>query len=265
MKCLQRFFTLFAVFAICLSLCITCYAEEFSDSSSSGDESAVETPVESPESSPVESVPIEALEPPPADDISMEVSDMPPVEETPVEALETLSDDFPEYSGTVYDSDNPLPVVVVEDEESYSVRSGRAGIPVLVIGDEPPGNPLFYGSGWVSGRDSILGDITIYFPIDTQTGHWGVDANGYLYNITSSSISGYLSGVYNNSVSASGFSYPRYRTSSGSSYATLYLTPENSNMDIATSNVPRVPVTQVLPYVMIFLMGGVFLCCMKRS
>lgn len=264
MKCLQRFFTLSAVFAICLSLCITCYAEEFFDSSSSGDESAVETPEAPPDAPSVQDTPVDILEAPPVEDTPVDVLEAPPVEDTPVD-LNTLSDDFSEYSGTVYDSDNPLPVVVVENEESYSVRSGRAGIPVLVIGDEPPSNPLFYGSGWVSGRDSILGDVTIYFPIDTQSNHWGVDANGYLYNITSGSISGYLSGVYNNSVSASGFSYPRYRTSSGSSYATLYLTPENSNIDIATSNVPRVPVAQALPYVVIFLLGGVFLCCIKRS
>lgn len=262
MKCLQRFFTLFAVFAICLSLCITCYAEEFSDSSSSGDESAVEAPSASPDPPSVESTLVEVPKAPLVEDVSVEDTDMSPGEEALGEAP---SDDFLAYSGTVYDSDNPLPVVVVEDEESYSVRSGRAGIPVLVIGDEPPSNPLFYGSGWVSGRDSILGDITIYFPIDTQTGHWGVDANGYLYNITSSSISGYLSGVYNNSVSASGFNYPRYRTSSSSSYTTLYLTPENSNMEIAAELIPRVPTVQLLPYLIIFLLGGVLICCMKRS
>lgn len=221
MKCLQRFFTLSAVFAICLSLCITCYAEELDDSS---DYYSFQ------------------------DDFSAD-----------------LGDDLLEYSGAVYDLDNPLPVVVVDDAASYSVRSGRAGSPVLVIGDTPPDSPLFYGSGWVSGYDSSLGDITIYFPIDTQIGHWGVDANGYLYNITSGSISGYLSGVYNNSVSASAFSYPRYRTSSSASYTTLYLTPENSNMDIATTNVPRVPVSQALPYVTIFLLGVILLCFMKRS
>lgn len=158
-----------------------------------------------------------------------------------------------------FDPDEPLSVVVVDDETSYFVRSGRAGDAVLVIGDEPPSNPLFYGSGWVTGYDSNLGEVTIYLPIDTKSGHWGVDSNGYLYNVTSGSISGYLSGVYNNSVSASGFSYPRYRDSGSSSYSYLYLTPENSNLDIATTNVPRVTLEDVWLYILIVLVLGVFL------
>lgn len=178
-------------------------------------------------------------------------------------ALEDVSDPSLPALGA-FDPDVPLSVTVVDDEPSYFVRTGRAGGSALVIGDTPPDFPLFYGSGWVSGYDSSLGNVTIYFPIDTKTDHWGVDSSGYLYNVSSSSISGYLSGVYNNSVSASGFSYPRYRTSSSTSYTTLYLTPVNSNIDIATTNVPRVPVSQALPYVTIFLLGVIWLCCMKR-
>lgn len=158
-----------------------------------------------------------------------------------------------------FDPDIPLSVTVIDDEPSYFVRSSRSGDAVLVIGDEPPSNPLFYGSGWVTGHDSNLGEVTVYFPIDTKSGHWGVDSSGYLYNVTSSSISGYLSGVYNNSVSASGFGYPRYRDSSNSSYSYLYLTPENSNMDIATSNVPRYTFSDIWPCVLIVLVLGVFL------
>lgn len=158
----------------------------------------------------------------------------------------------------VRDPAEPFTVTVVEDEASYYVRPGWAGDAVLVIGDEPPANPLFYGSGWVTGYDSNLGEVTIYFPIDSKSDHWGVDRNGYLYNVTSGSISGYLSGVYNNSVSAPSFGYPRYRTSSNSSYVNLYLMPENSNMDIAVDNVPRITPDQIYPLLLIVLVGVIF-------
>lgn len=158
-----------------------------------------------------------------------------------------------------FDPDIPLSVTVIDDEPSYFVRAGRSGDAVLVIGDEPPSNPLFYGSGWVTGHDSNLGKVTVYFPIDTKADHWGVDGSGYLYNVSSSSISGYLPGVYNNSVSAAGFGYPRYRDSSNSGYSYLYLTPEDSNMDIAVSNVPRYTFSDIWSYVLIVLVLGVFL------
>lgn len=181
---------------------------------------------------------------------------------------EGVSDDdsVSEASYSVYDSDNPLPVIVVDEEPSYSVLAGSGDSAVVSIGDTPPDTLLFNGAGWITGTDSNLGRVTLYFPINYKSGYWGVDSNGYLYNVSSSSISGYLNAVYNNSVSASGFSYPRYRTgSSGYDYITLQLVPEESNMQIATGNTPLYTFDDFYPYLLFFIGGVLFLCFMKRS
>lgn len=161
-------------------------------------------------------------------------------------------------------SDAPLPVTIIEDEPVYPSLYASS-TPTLVIGDTPPNNSPFYGSGWITGHSSSLGTVTLYFPIDYSHGHWGVDSDGYLFNVTSSSMSGYLNGVRNNSVSAPAFSYPRYRPFSSSDYITLYLKPTDSNMDIAVSHQPKFTVDDILPYVMITCLGVVILCFMKRS
>lgn len=158
----------------------------------------------------------------------------------------------------------PVPVTIIEDEAVYpSLYASSA--PVLVIGDTPPVDSPFYGSGWITGHSSTLGNVTLYFPVNYSTGYWGVDSDGYLFNVTSSSMSGYLDGVYHNSVSAPAFSYPRYRPSSGSDYINLYIKPTNSNMDIATSHTPRYTAVDFLPYLTVFLLGVICLCYMKRS
>ena len=166
------------------------------------------------------------------------------------------------------EADSPVEVIVVPDPDGPDYPSlFSSSVPGLVISDDPPANSPFYGSGWITGTDSRLGTVTLYFPIDYQSGHWGVDSNGYLFNVTSSSMSGYLSGVYNNSVTASGFDYPRYRDGSSGdwTYYDLHLTPTDSNMEIAVDHVPRVPAADVLPYFIILLLGGVFVCFMRRS
>lgn len=228
MKCLRLFCMFCVISVICSCLSITCFAEESVDSS-------------------------------PSDQV---------VEEVPVED-QLLSDDSSSDSSMVslYDEDNPLPVVIVdEDEQGYRVDSYSNSVPNIVIGDEPPSNPLFYGSAWVTGTDSRLGRITIYWPISFKSGYFGIDSNGYLFNVSSSSLSGYLSGVHNNSVSASAFSYPRYRVYSGSgySYVDLHLIPENSNMEIATSNSPKYCPDDFVPYILVFMLGVVIVCFMKR-
>lgn len=163
-------------------------------------------------------------------------------------------------------SDDPIPVTVVAADPVFDVAASSGDVAALVIGDTPPDDPLFYGSSWVTGYDANLGTVTLYFPLSAKTDTFGVDGNGYLFNIDSSSVSGYLAGVYNNSVSASGFSYPRYRVSSGSSgYITLYLTPTDSNMEIMTSMEPRQTVDDFVPYILVFMLGVVIVCFMKRS
>lgn len=134
----------------------------------------------------------------------------------------------------------------------------------IVIGDEPPANPLFYGSGWITGVSQELGTVTLYFPISYQEGYWGLDANGYLYNVSSSSLSGYLSGVYNNSVSAPAFAYPRYREGSNYNYTDLHIRPTNSNMEIAMQVAPLYTIDDFVPYLVILFGGVLFLCFMKR-
>ena len=162
--------------------------------------------------------------------------------------------------------DEPILVTVVDADAEYDVAAYSGDAPALVIGDTPPEDPLFYGSAWVTGYDSTLGTVTLYFPLSAKEDTFGVDSNGYLFNIDSSSVSGYLAGVYNNSVSASGFSYPRYRVSSSSStYTYLYLTPTDSNMKIMTSMEPRQTVDDFVPYILVFMLGVVIVCFMKRS
>lgn len=160
----------------------------------------------------------------------------------------------------------PQEVIVVDPSEvaEYPVISYSAPTTVEVIGDDPPTTSPFYGSGWVTGQDSNLGIITLYFPRNYCSDTWGVDSNGYLFNVTASSIGGYYSGAYNNSISAPSFSYPRYRTNNSYDYVDIHLIPFDSNMDIYTSHRPRKTIDDLLPYVSILLIGGVLVCCMRR-
>lgn len=160
----------------------------------------------------------------------------------------------------------PQEVIVVDPSEvaEYPIISYSAPTTVEVIGDDPPTTSPFYGSGWVTGQDSNLGIITLYFPRNYCSDTWGIDSNGYLFNVTSSSIGGYYSGAYNNSISAPSFSYPRYRSSNNYDYVDIHLVPLNSNMDIYTTNRPRKTMDDLLPYVTVLLIGGVLLCCMRR-
>lgn len=153
-----------------------------------------------------------------------------------------------------------------EEEEGFPTLYAAGSGLDIVIGNDPPADPLFYGSGWITGTDTALGEITLYFPISYREGYWGLDANGYLYNVSSSSLSGYLADVYNNSVSAPAFSYPRYRESSGSSYnyIDLRFTPSDSNMQIATEVAPLYTMDDFMPYIVVFLGGVLILCFMKR-
>lgn len=181
-------------------------------------------------------------------------------EELPGTTIYVIQQD--DYTFSVFDD---VDLMQVDEDPGLFVLSGSRSA-TLQIGDTPPSDPLFYGSGWITGTDSNLGRVTLYFPISYQSGYWGTDRNGYLYNVSSSSMSGYLSGVYNNSVSASAFSYPRYRVSSGSSYTyvDLYLKPENSNMEIATELTAKYSVSDFLPYVVILGLGVMIVCFTKR-
>lgn len=162
--------------------------------------------------------------------------------------------------------DSPLPVTVVQPDVVYSAVSPTSNVAPVDLVDNPPNNPPFYGSGYITGITSDGSTVTLYFPINYKEGYFGTDSNGYLFNVASNSISGYFDLAYNNSVSVSGFSYPRYRISSQSyDYTTLYIRPTASNMQIATDTAPVVSVNDLLPYVSILLLGVIFLCCLRKS
>lgn len=209
--------------------------------------------------------------------ISAVDGDTPPAstEEVTPEIVESVSDnlDAPpelvEVEEVVVEPDpsEPQTVIVLDPAEiaEYPVVAAAPPVDGQVIDDEPPTTSPFYGSGWVTGRDANLGIITLYFPRNYCVDTWGVDSNGYLFNVTSSSVGGYYSGAYNNSVSASSFSYPRYRTSASYDYVDIHLVPISSNMDIYTTNRPKKTVDDLLPYVSILLLGGLLVCSMRRS
>lgn len=255
MKCLRLFCILSVISLIFSSLSFTsvnAVLEVYStdpvvDPETAGDilvDLPAEDPVEVPAEDPIEELPVEDPE-----EEYVLVGD----QVIPVSDLEAALEELEE-------------VEEVDDWPSYFVLPGRRRAALPVIGTDAPSNPAFYGSCWVTGYDSNLGNVTIYFPLSAKEDVWGLDPNGYLYNITSSSVSGYLSGVYNNSVSASGFSYPRYREGSGAgySYIDLHLIPSDSNMEIATAMEPAQTASQLFPYIYIGLLGVIVVCFMKR-
>ena len=197
----------------------------------------------------------------------LEPAEDPPVDDTSDDVQSPVSDVEGVLDPAETDPQEPQEVIVIDPSEvaQYPVISYAAPTIVEVIGDDPPTTSPFYGSGWVTGTDSNLGIITLYFPRNYCVDTWGVDSNGYLFNVTSSSVGGYYSGAYNNSVSAPSFGYPRYRTNSSYDYVDIHLVPLDSNMDIYTSHRPRKTVDDLLPYVSILLIGGVLVCCMRRS
>lgn len=148
-------------------------------------------------------------------------------------------------------------VLLADEGTTFSLNSS--------LPDIPPDNPPFYGACYVTGRTNTGSTVTLYFPNTYKTGYFGVDSNGYLVNVSASSISGYYSVAYNNSVSVSAFDHPRYRNSSSySEYIDLYIVPTATNMDIETEFSGRVSVDDILPYVYILMLGVILVCFMKR-
>lgn len=125
----------------------------------------------------------------------------------------------------------------------------------------------YIGSGWFIGTVSGLGEVYLYVPVSTR-GVWGTTSDGFLCNIAGSSVSGVLftSSGTRYSFNAPSFSLPRYRLSSSSSYSDwsdLRLTVSSSNMQVATSFGPAVPVSDAIPFVIVGLLGVMVLCLMR--
>ena len=126
----------------------------------------------------------------------------------------------------------------------------------------------YIGSGWFIGTVSGLGEVYLYVPVSTR-GVWGTTSDGYLCNISGSSVSGVLftSSGTQYSFNAPSFSLPRYRLFSSSTYYDwndLRLTVSSSNLQVATDFPPAVPVSDAIPFVIVGLLG-VMVCCLMRS
>lgn len=182
----------------------------------------------------------------------------------PAFAVEEVDSGVP-VEELIDDGDILEPVSVVEPDDTLPVVLALPRSVDIDIGNVSPETSPFYGSGYVSGLDDTLGDITLYIPVSYMDGFLGVDGNGYLMNISSSTITGYLEGTYNNTFNIPAFSYPRYRDTNYGDYEYIYLVPENSNMEIATDFPASMSVDEFIGYASILLLGVIVLCCMKRS
>lgn len=188
-----------------------------------------------------------------------------PGEESIDSPVEVSADTGVSVEELIDDGDVSEPVSVAESDGVFPAVYSVSRSVAVDIGDVPPDVAPFYGSGYVSGWDSSLGDITLFIPVSYMDGFLGVDGDGNLMNISSSSITGYLNGVYNNSVTIPAFSYPRYRTANYGDYEYIYMVPENSNMEIATDFSGSMSMDEFIGYASILLLGVIVLCCMKRS
>ena len=162
--------------------------------------------------------------------------------------------------------ENPIPVQVVPVEEDpyedFSPSSASDGTVSFAVPDSPPDSPPFYGVRYISGTDSRLGSVTIYFPSDTPTDSFSVDSSGRLVYVASGTLNGYLAGVYNNRVAFTTFDGGTYRVS-GSGYDSidLSLIPTASNLPLSDA-FPPVSV-DITPYILV-LIGGVLLLWFSR-
>ena len=50
----------------------------------------------------------------------------------------------------------------------------------------------FYGSSWVKGTASGLGEVALFFPINRKDGYLGLDSSGRLFNVSDASFTGVL-------------------------------------------------------------------------
>lgn len=175
----------------------------------------------------------------------------------------SASDTLADSADDLEDNESGVPVfqnlIDVESVEAAGATvPSRAVAELPVIGTVEPDDLLFYGCVWIHGVDSQLGEITLYFPTDTKN-DWGLDRAGHLVYLGSSGSSGYLDSVYNNSLTLSAFSAPRYRLSNASSWSYLSFVPDNSNAPIAVSSAPRVGLFDALPLFVAAMLGVVVL------
>lgn len=151
-------------------------------------------------------------------------------------------------------------------------------VPVYAVSDEAlvddstvqvvsaPKYAPYIGSGWITGTVAGLGEVYVYVPISSR-GSWGTTSDGFLCNVGSSSVSGVMFTASGTKYifSCSSFAVPRYRLSdsSGYQYSDLYLTVTGSNLDIATTFPGTYTFSNSWPYIVIGLLGVIFVCMMR--
>lgn len=147
---------------------------------------------------------------------------------------------------------------------------------VSVVPDDVPASDVFavgskyapyIGSGWITGNASGLGHVSVYVPITTSSGCWGITSDGYLCNVSGNSVSGLM---YTDSgtkyyFSCSSFSIPRFRLYDGSGYQyeDLRLVVDDTNMHVATVFPGSYTFSNSWPYIVIGLLGVILVCLMR--
>lgn len=139
-------------------------------------------------------------------------------------------------------------------------------LPCAAYDDTEPADPPFVGSCFITADTDVLGTVDIYIPVSYQTGYFGLDSSGSLFNVSNSTVSGVLydSDGTEYTFRCSSWAAPQYRDYSGSSYSYYdlgFVDVISSNVQIAEEFPPLVPVDDIFPAVYV-LIGGVIVLCL---
>lgn len=181
-------------------------------------------------------------------------ADEPPPEDDP-EAPEEVGDPEPEGEDPPPEADLDRAPVLEDPPDIAAYALGGDGFP-------------FYGSCWVRGQAPGLGEVLVLFPMNYRDGYVGLDSSGRIFNVSNNSWTGLMYvGSTSYTVTFGAWGLPAYRVYNGSSYQniTLYLTPEDTDILLPRGPSSVYRVSDLLPYAAVLLLGGVFICSMKRS
>ena len=139
-------------------------------------------------------------------------------------------------------------------------------LPCFAYDDTAPEDPAFVGCCYITADTDALGVVDIFIPVNYQSGYFGFDYSGSLFNVSNTSISGVLydSDGTEYTFRCSSWSAPQYRDLNGSSYTYFDLGDVDvisSNVQIAEEFPPLVPVDDIFPAVYV-LIGGVIILCL---
>lgn len=176
--------------------------------------------------------------------------------------------DIEESSSVSYDS--------VSSEESEVEKPSVEDFAVFSVNDPI----LFSNSYYVNVHISdhyLSGDYTLYIPVD-RAEFFGLNSNNELVNLSFESTVCYLQSgdpdvPYNYRVTFSSFGTGTYirRYYSGTRYYTesrdisCVVLDSNISTLLSTSQKPLYSMSDLLPYVLILLLGGLFVCFLIRS